>query len=541
MLAIIIIREIAGIRHRFHGIGEQRHGDALLADSTRSGTGRSGSVAGMEVVFAASEAVPFSKTGGLADVAGALPKAVERLGHKVSLFVPSYRQTHKSGVTLSDTGVALEVPVGSRMISGRVLAARLPGSTVSAYLIDQPAFFDRDGIYGTGEGEFSDNCERFVFFNRAVLEAIEPLGLKPDVIHCNDWQTGLIPLYLKSLYRDRPALRSTGSMFTIHNLAYLGLFWSTDILFTGLDWSYFHWQRLEYHGRLSLMKAGLIYADLLTTVSPTYAREIQTTRFGSGLDGLLRERQAELRGIVNGIDPAVWSPRHEPMLVEPYDADSVSTGKPLCKAWLQNRAGLPERPDIPLFAQIGRLDPQKGWDLLAEIAERLLALDVQVVVLGVGQRKYHELLDHLARRHSSRFRAFLDFSDDLAHQIEAGADLFLMPSLFEPCGLNQLYSLAHGTVPIVHSVGGLADTVVDTNPETMASQTATGFLFHDPNPDALWNAIERALSLWQDRPAWHSVMTNGMTADWSWNRSAAEYAQAYAEIRAKCTLEPSSL
>jgi starch synthase len=272
---------------------------------------------------------------------------------------------------------------------------------------------------------------------------------------------------------------------------------------------------------------------MLTTVSPTYAREIQTPQFGSGLDGLLRDRQADLRGIVNGIDPAVWSPSREPMLIERYDSATVAVGKAKCKAWLQRRAGLPQRPDVPLFAQIGRLDPQKGWDLLAEISERLLALDVQVIVLGVGNRNYHELLDALARRHGSHFRAFLDFSDELAHQIEAGADIFLMPSLFEPCGLNQLYSLAHGTVPIVHSVGGLADTVVDTNPQTLANRSANGFVFRHPSADALWQAIDRALTLWSDRDAWRQLIHTGMTTDWSWDSSAAEYAKVYSEIYSK--------
>jgi starch synthase len=484
----------------------------------------------MDVVFVASEAVPFAKTGGLADVAGALPRALEHQGHRATLFLPCYRRARLAGPEVVDTGLTLQIPVGARVVEGRVREGRLPGSEVSVYLIDQPGYFYREGLYGNGVVDYDDNCERFVFFNRAVLETIRALRLHPDIIHCNDWQTGLIPVYSRTLYRHLPELASAGTLLTIHNLAYLGLFWHWDMTLTGLDWHLFNWRQLEFHGKLCFMKAGLVFADMLSTVSPTYAREIQTPRFGSGLEGLLRHRQVDLTGIVNGIDAEAWSPSREPMLAERYDAATVIPGKARCKAWLQRRAGLPERPEVPLFAQIGRLDPQKGWDLLAEVADRLLDREVQLVVLGVGQPKYHALLEGLARRHPGRCWAHLGFSDDLAHQIEAGADLFLMPSLFEPCGLNQLYSLAHGTVPIVRATGGLADTVVDTNTRTLADGTATGFCFTEPTAEALWQTIERALGLWPDRDAWVKLMRTGMNADWSWNRSASEYVRLYEEI-----------
>ena len=317
---------------------------------------------------------------------------------------------------------------------------------------------------------------------------------------------------------------------TIHNLAYLGLFWQRDMALTGLDWRLFNWRQLEFHGRICFMKAGLVFADMLSTVSPSYAREIQTPRYGSGLDGLLRDRQADLRGIVNGIDPEIWSPAHEPMIARNYDAATVIAGKAACKAWLQRRAGLPERPEVPLLAQIGRLDPQKGWDLLALVAENLLERDIQLIVLGTGDRKYHALLENLVRRFPDKCWAYLGFSDDLAHQIEAGADLFLMPSLFEPCGLSQLYSLAHGTVPIVRATGGLIDTVVDAHPETLAAGTATGFVFTEAEPQALLHTIDRALSFWSDRATWRRLMATGMAADWSWQHSAREYLALYGEI-----------
>jgi len=270
---------------------------------------------------------------------------------------------------------------------------------------------------------------------------------------------------------------------------------------------------------------------MVSTVSPTYAKEIQTPRFGFGLDGLLRQRKDDLRGIVNGIDTDIWSPSKEPMLAERYDAASVAVGKARCKAWLQQKAGLSQRADVPLFAQIGRLVPQKGWDLLAEVSDRLLERDVQMVVLGEGHPKHHAMLEDLARRHAGRFWAYLGFSDELAHQIEAGADLFLMPSLFEPCGLSQLYSLAHGTVPLVRATGGLADTVVDANPENLAAGTANGFVFTEPSPQALWLTIERALALWPDRQTWLRLIRTGMSADWSWDHSAREYEELYQEIQ----------
>jgi starch synthase len=484
----------------------------------------------MNVVFVASEAVPFAKTGGLADVAGALPRAVEALGYSATLFLPCHKSAGTSGRELADTGVRVKIPVGAKLVDASIYSSALPRSTVKVYLIDQPRYFDRDGLYGSDGSDYPDNCERFVFFNRAVLETVRALGLRPDVIHCNDWQTGLIPVYLKTLYGRVPELASTGSLFTIHNLAYLGLFPHWDMVLTGLEWRLFNWRQLEFHGRLCFMKAGLVFADTLSTVSPTYAQEIQTPRFGSGLDGLLRLRQQHLRGIVNGIDTEVWRPEREACLPARYDATTVAEGKARCKAWLQRRAGLAERPEVPLFAQIGRLDPQKGWDLLAQLAEPLLERDVQLVVLGEGQLVYHALIEDLAARHPGKFWAYLGFHEELAHQIYAGADIFLMPSLFEPCGLSQLYSLAHGTVPIVRSTGGLADTVVDTTSATLADGTANGFVFSEPSELAIRQTIERTLALWPDRSTWLRLARTGMRADWSWDRSAREYVQLYAEI-----------
>lgn len=485
----------------------------------------------MKVAVVASEAVPFAKSGGLADVAGALPVALEHLGHQTALFLPCYRQVWKSGTPMTGAGIALRIPVGARVVEGFVHVTHLPRSSVRVYLVDQPEYFDREHLYQDNGRDYPDNCERFVFFDRAVLETIRLLDLRPDVIHCNDWQTGLIPVYLEEHYRSIPGFSAVGTLFTIHNLAYQGSFWHYDMPLTGLDWRLFNWRQLEFHGHLNFMKAGLVFSDLLSTVSPTYAKEIQTPELGCGLDGLLRSRREDLYGIVNSIDMDAWSPTREPMLAERYDASTAVQGKEACKAQLQRIASLPERPEVPLFAQIGRLDPQKGWDLLAEVADDVLRGDVQMVVLGTGLPRYHDLLDLLADKHSGKLRAFLEFSNTLSHQIEAGADIFLMPSLYEPCGLTQLYSLAHGTVPIVRATGGLADTVVDATPQTLADGTATGFVFREPNARELRATIDRALALWPDRELWNRLIQNGMRGDWSWDKSAEQYARLYEVIR----------
>lgn len=484
----------------------------------------------MNVVFVATEAVPFAKTGGLADVIGSLPRAIERLGHHVSVVLPCYREVWwRSGQPIVPTGCRVSVRLGERVVEAGVLESRLPGSEVTVYLIDQPCYFDRDQLYLGPDGrDYLDNAERFAFFGLATLEAACRLDLRPDVFHCHDWQTGLIPVELAE--KRFPRLAGVGTLLTVHNMAYQGVFDASAMRLTGLDPRLFNWRQLEYHGQLGFLKAGIVFADRVNTVSPTYAREIQTPEFGLGLEGVLQSRSADLVGIVNGIDTDMWSPAHEPMLASRYDVSTVREGKAACKADLQRRAGLPEHPDAPLLAQIGRLDPQKGWDLLIEVADDVLRGDVQLVVLGQGQLHYHDELERLGRRHPGRLRVFLEFSATLAHQIEAGADLFLMPSLYEPCGLNQLYSLAHGTVPVVRGTGGLADTVVDASPESLADGTATGVVFREPTARALRSAIERALGYRRDAATWWRLVENGMRADWSWDHSARSYVRLYEDV-----------
>jgi starch synthase len=429
--------------------------------------------------------------------------------------------------------VIVRAPVGSRGVEGRVLASRLPLCDVPVYLIDCPSYFDRRGIYGEDGADYPDNCERFVFYQRAALEATRQLALRPDVIHCNDWQAGLIPAFLDESYRRQPGstFRRVGTLMTIHNLAYQGSFWHLDLPLTGLDWSLFTPERVEAYGRLNFLKAGLVYGDQLSTVSPTYAREIQTPEGGRGLDGLLRGRRSSLHGIVNGIDMTVWNPAIDPHLAARYTSKTWPAGKAANKADLQRLAGLPRRPEAALLAAIGRLDPQKGWDLIIEAAPRLLEREVQLVVLGTGEPRIERALDRLAARHPDRLRVFLEFSQPMAHRIEAGADLFLMPSLYEPCGLNQLYSLAYGTVPIVRATGGLVDTVVDASPETLRDGSATGVSFLPPSAEALLGAVDRALALRADPGCWARLVEAGMRADWTWHRSAEAYVALYDEAR----------
>ena len=487
----------------------------------------------MNILVAASEVVPFAKTGGLADVAGALPLALAELGHRVTVILPNYRACRRSGRPVRSTGMTLTIPIGTRRVEGEVLESSLGDGEVPVFLIDQPDYFDRDGLYQEGGKDYPDNSERFVFFSRAVLETIRLMELEIDVLHANDWQTGLVPVYLETEYRRQEGLKSIGTLFTVHNLGYQGQFWHWDMLLTGLDWKLFNWQQLEFYGYLNLMKAGLVFADAINTVSRRYAQEIQTSEYGHGLEGVLQSRRNDLYGIVNGIDYGVWNPAVDPHLAAHYDEQSVGKGKPQCKAALQKRFKLPERPEVPVLGQIGRLADQKGWDLVAAVADELLREDVQIVVLGTGEAKYHELLQELVRRYPTKVGLMLGFDNGLAHQIEAGADMFLMPSRYEPCGLNQLYSLKYGTVPVVRATGGLADTIVDSTPPTLASGTATGFSFEPYNAATFLQCVRRALGLWKDRAGWQRLVQNGMRQDWSWGHSAQEYLKVYEKVWTK--------
>jgi len=489
----------------------------------------------MKILLASSEVVPFSKTGGLADVSGALPAALEQLGHEVVVFTPSYPDCKDSGATIEPTGIELQIPIGDRIVPGTLGKTQLPGSKVNVYLVDQSDYFDRGGIYGDDQGEFEDNCERYTFFCRAVLESIRLLNWKPDLIHANDWQTGLIPTLLSVEYADTPMYEDIASLMTIHNLAYQGSFWYENLRLTGIDWKYFNWQQLESYGNLNLLKSGLVFADAISTVSPTYAMEIQQSEQGCGLDGLLTERRAVLSGILNGIDVADWNPETDSHLPANYNVDTVTQGKPECKADLRRQFKLYENDRTPIIGIVGRLATQKGWSLILPVMRKWLAsLDVQWVVLGTGDAEYHRVLESLHRSYPDKFGLNLGFSNQQAHQIEAGADMFVMPSQYEPCGLNQMYSMAYGTVPVVRRTGGLADTVVDATPVTIENRSANGFSFDDFSPLALESALNRALDIYHNRSdVWQQLMQTGMSRDWSWNASARQYVDLYQNIVAR--------
>ncbi|HEY8504147.1 MAG TPA: glycogen synthase GlgA [Gemmataceae bacterium] len=498
------------------------------------------------VLLASSEVVPFAKTGGLADVCGSLPPALARRGHRCAVILPLYRCAKEGGFGLNPTEHVLQVPLGGTTIPARLWRGTLPDSDVPAFLVEQPDFYERDdparkwGIYVRPErdgrlADYPDNCERFAFFCRAVLEAAPHVGFTPDVIHANDWQTGLVPVYLRELYRTRPHLSRAASLFTIHNMAFQGVFPAEKLPVTGLGWHLFNIEQLEYYGHFSFLKGGIVFADWINTVSPTYAKEIQTKYFGLGLHGVLFARSHRLSGIVNGIDARVWNPADDPHLNgRRYDADSFETGKPLCKADLQRELGLAAEPRTPLLAVIARLTPQKGVHLILGAAERLIGLGAQLVVLGTGDKEFERQLPPLAERFPGRVAVRLEYDEGLAHRIEAGADIFLMPSEYEPCGLNQLYSLRYGTPPVVRATGGLVDTVTDATEENIRKGTATGFVFVPPSADALAEAAGRAVEMYRHRPeVFRQLIRTGMRQDWSWDRSAAGYEDLYLRLIAE--------
>ena len=488
----------------------------------------------MNIVYLSPEVAPFAKTGGLADVAGSLPRFMAELGHRATVMMPFHRQAKRAKQQIVDTGKSVAVPIMERIVTGRIFESRLPGSDVPVFLIGNDDYFDRDSLYVDPEqGEdYADNCERFIFFSRAALEAADALGIEPDIVHCNDWQTGLVPAYIKTLYAKGKAVSNARTVFTVHNLGYQGLFWHWDMKLTGLDWELFNWRQLEFYGKLNCLKAGLAFADVLTTVSRRHAEEIRTEEFGCGLEGVLAGRADDLYGVINGVDYSVWDPATDELIPATYSPEDVS-GKAVCKRALLEAQGLPEREGVPLIGIISRLTPQKGFDILQIALPEIMNLDVQMVVLGTGDKKYHDLFEAAAGEYTGKLAVNLTFDDKLAHEIEAGCDMFLMPSRYEPCGLNQLYSLKYGTVPVVRATGGLADTVIDCTELTLEAGTATGFCFTKYNPVELLDVVERALEVYRNPDDWTRLALTGMGQDWSWTRSAERYVPLYERALAK--------
>ncbi|MEQ1870426.1 MAG: glycogen synthase GlgA [Vicinamibacterales bacterium] len=471
------------------------------------------------VLIIGSEALPFSKTGGLADVLGALPQAIARLGWDVTLVVPRYR-----GTTVGERVDRIAVTVGGFHAEVDVYQADL-GDGARALLVHEPSLYDRDSLYAANGVDYPDNARRFGVLARVALELSVRKGAGPHVVHAHDWQAGLAPVYLDTVYKTHPLLGQSASVFTIHNMAYQGAFESDWLPRLDLPWSLLSIEEMEFWGRISFLKGAINHADAITTVSPTYAREIQTPAFGFGFDGILRERADRLEGILNGIDTTQWDPATDAWLPSTFSRDDL-TGKRDAKAIVLARYGLPA--DVvglqrPLIGMISRMVDQKGLDLIEALGDELASMGASIVVLGTGDRRYEQWWRGLAARHGSTIGVQVGFDEGLAHLIEAGADMFLMPSRFEPCGLNQMYSLRYGTVPIVRRVGGLADTVRDER----EGAAATGFVFDEYTPKALRETLVRALGVFSDKQRWLALQRSGMAQDHSWDRSAREYVKIY--------------
>jgi len=483
----------------------------------------------MDIVMVSSEAIPFAKTGGLADVVGTLPSRLVELGHRCSVFLPAYSRVFRAGVAVQDTHAGFVTDIGGKPKAVRLLKATYGDPPVDYYFIDQPHYFERPNLYGDQYSDYQDNCERFAFFCRSVVRAIERLSLPVDVVHCHDWQSGLVPAYMRTRMGSMEWCNHAASVMTVHNLAYQGRYWVHDMHWTGLDWKHFTMDRMEFHNDVCFLKTGITFADIVTTVSPNYAQEIQRPEFGCGLDGVLRGLGDRLVGIVNGVDYSVWDPWVDPLLPQPYGVENWITGKATCKAELQKELGLTVDPSIPVIGLVGRLAGQKGWDLVIPLIERSLSnRHVQWAILGSGEHRFQSALHELAAKAPDRVGVRLEFSDRLAHAIESGADLFLMPSQYEPCGLNQLYSLRYGTVPLVHAVGGLVDTVTDVSDYTIDDKSATGFVFYAYTLDSLAGCLDRALDILTREPLiWKQIVETGMQQDWSWAKSAIQYESIY--------------
>lgn len=484
----------------------------------------------MQIVFAASEAVPFAKTGGLADVVGALPREILKLGHEVTVYLPLYRavREHLDGkLNYAIRSVTIPFPHGNRF-AGIVDGG--PRDGVKFYFVDCPELFDRQGIYGNNGDSYGDNAERFGLFCRAVIEATKLLGV-PDVFHVHDWQAALIPVLLGTVYNTDPVFKNCATVLTMHNAAYQGWFPPSTTEELLLPWEIFAFDKLEHYNTFNFLKGGIVYADQLTTVSRKYAEEIQTPDGGNGLDGALRRRHDDLRGIVNGVDYSEWDPSTDGHLAAHYSALNLA-GKRECRKDLLHAFGLEVPDQTPVIGICSRFTSQKGFDLLEQISGRLAERDVAVVALGTGEPYYEKFFRDFAYANAGRFAVQIRYDDALAHKIEAGSDIFLMPSRFEPCGLNQIYSLKYGTVPVVRATGGLDDTVEEWN---SAKNTGTGFKFNRYEAQALLDAIDRALTAFYDKRQWSQLIENGMAQNFSWAEPTHEYVTVYEDAQRKHT------
>jgi len=473
----------------------------------------------MKILMVASECVPLAKTGGLGDVVGALSSALPELGVECAVALPAYQRVMEK-FPAEETDIEVAVELAGRKAAGKIFKAAVEGPA-PVYLIRNDKYFRRPEFYGTPQGDYPDNAERFAFFSKAVLELAAATG-PWDVIHCHDWQAAPVPV-LNTLGRRKARPKT---IQTIHNLAHQGVFPYSEWPLLGIDATYFHPKYLEFYGRINFLKGGILFADALTTVSRKYAQEILTPEYGSGLEGVLADRKRDLHGILNGVDYREWNPATDPHIKKNYSAANLA-GKAECKSDLERIYGLPRKSSAPLLGIVSRLADQKGLDLLLEIIDDLLSMDLQIVILGAGDQHYQDLLSKLPAVHPEKIGVKIGFDNALAHQIEAGADMFLMPSRYEPCGLNQIYSLKYGTVPVVRATGGLDDTIEDFDP---LSGKGNGFKFAHYSGEALLSAIKRAIAVYINKKAWAQVVANGMAADFSWGRSAKEYLGLYREV-----------
>ncbi|MGI6554210.1 MAG: glycogen synthase GlgA [Bacillota bacterium] len=474
----------------------------------------------LKILLVSSEVDPFAKTGGLADVAGSLPKALARLGHDIRIIMPRYKQI-KNTEYLNDMPVEMDGHLETAIVRQAMLPVKGGEADlkIPVYFIDNYKFFYREGLYG-----HIDDGARFNFFTKAVLSALPKLDFKPDVIHCNDWQTAMLPLFLKVKYEDEPFYKNTATVFTIHNLQYQGRF-PKDVLITlNLpEKKFFTPDQLEYWGQVNYMKAGILYSDLINTVSDKYSLEIQTSEFGEGLDGLLRKRAQDLYGILNGIDYNNFNPETDERIYKNFSLATIKDKKEN-KYALQEELGLPKK-DVPMISLISRLASQKGLDLLANVINDLLETNVQFVLLGSGEDRYQHFFSELKIRYRNKAAIHIGFDSDLAQRIYAASDIFLMPSRFEPCGLGQMISMRYGTIPVVHATGGLEDTVIDYHQD---NERGNGFSFTHYSAVELWKTIQRAVGLYTDYPdQWRQLVTNAMRADFSWKKSAEKYVSYY--------------
>jgi len=488
----------------------------------------------MKILFVASECVPFCKTGGLADVVGALPKALRQKRHDVRIIIPKYRAIRGQEFGIKETGEWVRVPMGWGRVETADIRAAKTEKGIPVYFVNHEGYFGRPGLYRGPFGDYPDNGERFVFFCKAVLEACKAMQFRPDIIHCHDWQTGLIPMYLKVLLKSDAFFQHTASIFTIHNIIHQGLFPKTLLEATGFSWNEFRMDQFEYYDNISFMKAALNNADQLTTVSPTYAQEIQSSyEFGQGLEGALRNHASKLSGILNGLDQDDWNPSKDPFLAAPFDSDHLDSRKE-CKAALQKSQRFTIDPSIPVLGMVARIDRQKGVDLLAQIVTDLLRRhNVQIVLLGQGDDDLLREFENDARQYPGHVRISTDFNEPLAHHIYGGSDIFLMPSRFEPCGLSQLIAMRYGSIPVVANTGGLHDTVIQAG-----STSGTGFLFQSGSAPALLGAIEQSLAMLRNSEAWTALQRRAMNEDFSWTASVSAYLAVYRKALGRSAKSP---